>query len=466
MHSNEHREECAKGNQIAQRSRELLPDIVQADQINESSSGIAQDDDPGQDVDADASEHDLSSSSALARHSNCLINVRESSDALDKVLSVTSKMLDDDHARNPTYVDQDLLISLDDTNDYDPEKVPYWIETPPQSYSKNERFKAKRMERPGGTSESTTTRTHPTSRSWSEDLNRTQLKQAHTLVSDLETSSAAGFDQNHVDSQSTQVSESSPHATSSHESSAILENLQSMLKQILEGQKDKGQNKVPEQVEAINGVSDVKQKETREAVKKPTSGLEATKELVRFTDAINRKFTFPYELCKTWTGMEELIKQAFFQDAVLCEHVQEGHYYLMGPGGEIILPQVWDMMVQPDWQVSMKMWGAALEEVERKRYNKDKDFELLMDPFAGLGLGGLGNLGIVDPGKKKPRKLDAKSKKLEDWFSGASGIPPPPGFPSGKILDPLNMDGIVYPGISPVVDKKKPRREQQIQRKR
>ena len=84
MHSNEQREECAKGNQIAQTSRELLPDIVQVDQINESSSGIAQDDDPGQDVHADASEHDLSSSSALARHSNCLINVRESADALDR----------------------------------------------------------------------------------------------------------------------------------------------------------------------------------------------------------------------------------------------------------------------------------------------------------------------------------------------------------------------------------------------
>ena len=328
---------------------------------------------------------------------------------------MTSKMLDGDHAHNPTHVDQDLLISLDDTNDYDHEKVPDWIETPTQSYSKNERFKAKRMERPGGTSESTTTRPHPTSRSWSEDLNRTQLKQAHTLVSDLETSSAADLEQNHVDSKSTQVSESSPHATSSHESSAILENLQSMLKQILEGQKDKDQNKVPEQVEATNGVSDVKQKEPREVVRKPTSRSEAPKEVVRFTDAIDRKFTFPYELCKTWTGMEELIKQAFLQEDVLCEHVQEGHYYLMGPDGEIILPQVWDMMVQPDWQVSMKMLGAAEEEVEKKKKKKKaKDDALLMDPFAGLGLGGLDNLGIVDSGKKKPRKLDAKRKKSDD----------------------------------------------------
>ena len=139
----------------------------------------------------------------------------------------------------------------------------------------------------------------------------------------------------------------------------------------------------------------------------------------------------------------------------------------MGPDGEIILPQVWDMMVQPEWQVSMKMFEADEEEVEKKKKKKKaKDDAVLMDPFAGLGLGGLDNLGIVDSGKKKPRKLDAKSKKLEDWFSGASGIPPPPAFPPGMISDPLNMAGLFPPGISLVVDKKKPRREQQTQRKR
>jgi hypothetical protein len=34
----------------------------------------------------------------------------------------------------------------------------------------------------------------------------------------------------------------------------------------------------------------------------------------------------------------------------------EGHYDLIGPNGEIILPQVWETMIEPDWAVTMHMW--------------------------------------------------------------------------------------------------------------
>lgn len=54
--------------------------------------------------------------------------------------------------------------------------------------------------------------------------------------------------------------------------------------------------------------------------------------------------------------MEELIKQAFLHVDVIGPHVHEGHYDLVGPDGEIILPQVWETMVQPDWQITMHMW--------------------------------------------------------------------------------------------------------------
>jgi hypothetical protein len=54
--------------------------------------------------------------------------------------------------------------------------------------------------------------------------------------------------------------------------------------------------------------------------------------------------------------MEELIKQAFLQVDVLGPHVQEGHYDLTGPNGEIILPSVWEKVVEPDWQITMTMW--------------------------------------------------------------------------------------------------------------
>jgi hypothetical protein len=54
--------------------------------------------------------------------------------------------------------------------------------------------------------------------------------------------------------------------------------------------------------------------------------------------------------------MEELIKQAFIQVEKLGPHVQEGRYDLTGPDGEIILPSVWEKVIQPDWQIVMTMW--------------------------------------------------------------------------------------------------------------
>ncbi len=54
--------------------------------------------------------------------------------------------------------------------------------------------------------------------------------------------------------------------------------------------------------------------------------------------------------------MEELIKQAFMHVDVIGPHVLEGHYDLIGPNGEIILPQVWETMIEPGWSISMHMW--------------------------------------------------------------------------------------------------------------
>ncbi|KAI1776091.1 hypothetical protein F4818DRAFT_457618 [Hypoxylon cercidicola] len=77
---------------------------------------------------------------------------------------------------------------------------------------------------------------------------------------------------------------------------------------------------------------------------------------IRFKDAVGRKFSFPFHLCQTWQGMEELIKQAFLHVDVIGPHVQAGHYDLIGPNGEIILPQVWEKVIEPDWAVTMHMW--------------------------------------------------------------------------------------------------------------
>ena len=55
-------------------------------------------------------------------------------------------------------------------------------------------------------------------------------------------------------------------------------------------------------------------------------------------------------------GMEELIRQAFLHVEVIGPHVAEGHYDLIGPNGDIILPQIWDTVVEPGWAMTIQMW--------------------------------------------------------------------------------------------------------------
>ncbi|KAJ8064161.1 hypothetical protein OCU04_006513 [Sclerotinia nivalis] len=87
---------------------------------------------------------------------------------------------------------------------------------------------------------------------------------------------------------------------------------------------------------------------------------------IKFKDAVGRKYTFPFHLVSTWAGMEEIVKQAFLHVDVLGPHVNEGHYDLVGPEDEIILPQVWESVVEPGWSVSMHMW--PLPEPEQPRW--------------------------------------------------------------------------------------------------
>lgn len=54
--------------------------------------------------------------------------------------------------------------------------------------------------------------------------------------------------------------------------------------------------------------------------------------------------------------MEYLIKEAFIHIEGIGPHVADGHYDLLGPHGEIILPHVWETVIEPDWTITMHMW--------------------------------------------------------------------------------------------------------------
>ncbi|MCJ1286924.1 hypothetical protein MMC26_006270 [Xylographa opegraphella] len=88
----------------------------------------------------------------------------------------------------------------------------------------------------------------------------------------------------------------------------------------------------------------------------PPPPPEEKKKPIKFKDAVGRKFSFPFHLCNTWEGMEDLIRQAFLHVDVIGPHVAEGHYDLLGPNNDIILPRVWETVVEPDWTITMHMW--------------------------------------------------------------------------------------------------------------
>ncbi|KAK2741466.1 hypothetical protein FQN57_005599 [Myotisia sp. PD_48] len=77
-------------------------------------------------------------------------------------------------------------------------------------------------------------------------------------------------------------------------------------------------------------------------------------ELERVCDRLERKIEDVDAMILR--GMESLIQQAFLHVETIGQHVMDGHYHLFGPNGEIILPQVWETVVEPDWQVSMQLW--------------------------------------------------------------------------------------------------------------
>lgn len=205
--------------------------------------------------------------------------------------------------------------------------------------------------------------------------------------------------------------------------------------------KEESDKKLAE-AEAAKVELEKKQKELEEAVQKNTPLPDMQKAPIKFKDAVGRKFSFPWHLCKTWKGMESLIKQAFLHVDVIGAHVQEGHYDLMGPDGEIILPQVWDTMIKPDWEVSMHMWPIPETPKKEKKEKPapedvllDEHGQPLVDAFAGMGLGDIPGFMTAGPlPAEKPAKKGKKAdgKKAAKRTSGIVEVPlaPPVAGPS------------------------------------
>lgn len=205
--------------------------------------------------------------------------------------------------------------------------------------------------------------------------------------------------------------------------------------------KEEAEKKLAES-EKAHKEAEKKAKELEEEKEKNKPTPDQLKAPIKFKDAIGRKFSFPWHLCKTWRGMEGLIKQAFMHIDLIGDQVHQGMYDLKGPDDEIILPQVWETVVKPNWEISMHMWP-----VEKKEEDEGP-----VDLFAGLNFGPLA--GPHEGKRKKDKGKDGKKKKSGDHIIDVPpppmmGMPPPPppGFPGhhGILPDPLGLAGM-HPG--------------------
>jgi len=158
-------------------------------------------------------------------------------------------------------------------------------------------------------------------------------------------------------------------------------------------------------------------------------------------------------------GMEELIKQAFLHVDVIGQHVQEGHYDLMGPDGEIVLPQVWERTVLPDWLITMHMWPMP---EPPKKVEKVLEIPIVGGPVHGFAPAPAHTVSYDMFGRPKKKKHSKSS-------SGAVIIPPPPMAPMvpGAGIPPpplgvVTMDPFVAsatPGIEVLPEKSDKRRK-------
>lgn len=152
--------------------------------------------------------------------------------------------------------------------------------------------------------------------------------------------------------------------------------------------------------------------------------------------------------------MEKLIRQAFLHVDVIGAHVQEGHYDLVGPNGEIILPEVWETVLQPDWSITMHMWPMPEDEEKKKKEKAKKDAAAAAAAAAAAGP------APRESGRSVGLFGRRTSKRTARPLSVHGGVVPPappavPNAPGVVLEDPEYVGPPPPPGVVVVPNSKK-----------
>lgn len=76
--------------------------------------------------------------------------------------------------------------------------------------------------------------------------------------------------------------------------------------------------------------------------------------------------------------MEDLITQLFADNESIEPYVSKSQYDLVGPEGEVILPQDWEEVIEPGWTITMQIWpvfGSSSQAAEAPKVPRPPGLE-------------------------------------------------------------------------------------------
>ncbi|KAF2457629.1 hypothetical protein BDY21DRAFT_30119 [Lineolata rhizophorae] len=97
---------------------------------------------------------------------------------------------------------------------------------------------------------------------------------------------------------------------------------------------------------------------------------------ITFVDNVSVSYILPWQRCKTYEGMREMVEEVYSrensrrygrstserssQDENTTKEAYPfgGKYDLVGPGGQVILPSAWEIIVRPGWVVGIQQWDS------------------------------------------------------------------------------------------------------------
>ncbi|KAI1368164.1 hypothetical protein F5Y08DRAFT_335937 [Xylaria arbuscula] len=79
-------------------------------------------------------------------------------------------------------------------------------------------------------------------------------------------------------------------------------------------------------------------------------------QMLKFTDAVGRKFAIPFRLAGRWENMEDIIDEMFLHVDELRAYVKAGSYDILDAAGNTVSRSAWQDAVRPGERYRMAMW--------------------------------------------------------------------------------------------------------------